>query len=45
MADKKATRESYGKALADLGEKYDFLVCLRKSFPSASSIAESQREI
>ena len=26
MADKKATRESYGKALADLGEKYDFLV-------------------
>ena len=26
MADKKATRESYGKALAELGEKYDFLV-------------------
>ena len=26
MADKKATREAYGKALADLGEKYDFLV-------------------
>ena len=26
MADKKATRESYGQALADLGEKYDFLV-------------------
>ena len=26
MADKKATRESYGKALVDLGEKYDFLV-------------------
>ena len=26
MADKKATRESYGAALADLGEKYDFLV-------------------
>jgi transketolase len=26
MADKKATRESYGAALAELGEKYDFLV-------------------
>ncbi len=26
MADKKATRESYGAALASLGEKYDFLV-------------------
>ena len=26
MADKKATRESYGQALADLGDKYDFLV-------------------
>ena len=26
MADKKATRESYGQALAALGEKYDFLV-------------------
>ena len=26
MADKKATRESYGAALAALGEKYDFLV-------------------
>ncbi|MBO5907774.1 MAG: transketolase family protein [Clostridia bacterium] len=26
MADKKATRESYGEALASLGEKYDFLV-------------------
>ena len=26
MAEKKATRESYGAALADLGEKYDFLV-------------------
>ncbi len=26
MADKKATRESYGQALATLGEKYDFLV-------------------
>ncbi len=26
MADKKATRESYGQALADLGERYDFLV-------------------
>ena len=26
MADKKATREAYGQALADLGEKYDFLV-------------------
>jgi len=26
MADKIATRESYGKALAELGEKYDFLV-------------------
>ena len=26
MADKKATRESYGMALAELGEKYDFLV-------------------
>ncbi|MBR7116954.1 MAG: transketolase family protein [Clostridia bacterium] len=26
MAEKKATRESYGMALADLGEKYDFLV-------------------
>ena len=26
MADKKATRESYGQALAELGEKYDFLV-------------------
>ena len=26
MADKKATRESYGAALAELGEKYDVLV-------------------
>ena len=26
MADKKATRESYGAALASLGEKYDFVV-------------------
>ena len=26
MADKKATRESYGAALAELGEKYEFLV-------------------
>ena len=26
MADKKATREAYGTALAELGEKYDFLV-------------------
>ena len=26
MADKKATREGYGQALATLGEKYDFLV-------------------
>ena len=26
MADKKATRESYGAALAELGEKYNFLV-------------------
>ncbi len=26
MADKKATRESYGQALTELGEKYDFLV-------------------
>ena len=26
MADKKATRESYGQALAELGEKYDFVV-------------------
>ncbi|MBQ2876049.1 MAG: transketolase family protein [Clostridia bacterium] len=26
MANKKATRESYGEALAALGEKYDFLV-------------------
>ena len=26
MAEKKATRESYGEALATLGEKYDFLV-------------------
>ncbi|MBE6635829.1 MAG: transketolase family protein [Ruminococcaceae bacterium] len=26
MADKKATRESYGAALAELGERYDFLV-------------------
>ena len=26
MADKKATRESSGRALAELGEKYDFLV-------------------
>ena len=26
MADKKATRESYGKALTELAEKYDFLV-------------------
>ncbi len=26
MADKKATRENYGAALADFGEKYDFLV-------------------
>jgi len=26
VADKKATRESYGRALAELGDKYDFLV-------------------
>lgn len=26
MADKKATREAYGTALAEFGEKYDFLV-------------------
>ena len=26
MADKKATRESYGAALVELGKKYDFLV-------------------
>ena len=26
MADKIATRESYGKALVELGEKYDFVV-------------------
>ena len=26
MADKKATREAYGAALAELGEKYDFVV-------------------
>ncbi len=26
MAEKKATREGYGSALAELGEKYDFLV-------------------
>ena len=26
MADKKATRESYGAALAELGDKYDFVV-------------------
>ncbi len=26
MADKKATRNAYGEALAELGEKYDFLV-------------------
>ena len=26
MADKKATREGFGQALAELGEKYDFLV-------------------
>ena len=26
MADKKATRESYGQALTELGEKYDFLI-------------------
>ena len=26
MADKKATREAYGAALAELGDKYDFLV-------------------
>ena len=26
MADKKATREAYGTALAELGDKYDFLV-------------------
>ncbi len=26
MADKKATREGYGASLAELGEKYDFLV-------------------
>ena len=26
MADKKATRESYGAALVELGNKYDFLV-------------------
>ena len=26
MAEKKATREGFGAALAELGEKYDFLV-------------------
>ena len=26
MADKIATREAYGKALVELGEKYDFVV-------------------
>ena len=26
MADKKATRESYGEALVSLAEKYDFVV-------------------
>ena len=26
MADKIATREAYGAALAELGEKYDFVV-------------------
>ena len=26
MADKKATREAYGAALAELGEKHDFVV-------------------
>ena len=26
MSEKIATRESYGKALAELGEKYDFVV-------------------
>ena len=26
MADKIATREAYGNALAELGEKYDFVV-------------------
>ena len=26
MAEKIATREAYGKALAELGEKYDFVV-------------------
>ena len=26
MADKKATREAYGQALADLGAEFDFLV-------------------
>ena len=26
MAEKKATREAYGAALATLGEKYDFVV-------------------
>ena len=46
MADKIATREAYGKALAELGEKYDFVVLdadlaeatktgiFKKAFPS-----------
>ena len=48
MADKKATRESYGAALAELGEKYDFLVLdadlakpvfSKRNIPSVSLIA------
>ena len=55
MADKKATREAYGAALAELGEKHDFVVLdadlaeatktvtFKRNFRKDSTIAESQR--
>ena len=55
MAEKIATRESYGQALAELGEKYDFLVLdadlaaatktgmFKKKFPERFGISESMK--
>ena len=52
MAEKIATREAYGNALAEFGDKYDFVVLdadlaaatktgiFKKKFPERFSIAE-----
>ena len=57
MAEKIATREAYGKALAELGETYDFVVfdadlaeatkprILKRNFRTAFSIAALPRAI